>query len=158
MKTRENSLEAVRALARNELSFKARVGYVALLLSATIMSVLIVSLWLTEPALPPRTRLAFGLMTIIGVSWAALASWALGARRPLFARDRVIAGRMAVVFTSLFIFGTVIAFARGGGAAALGALGTGIVMLAFAGMALRSARRRFAALTARRVELERALA
>lgn len=122
------------------------------------MSVLIVSLWLTEPALPPRTRLAFDLMTNIGVSWAALASWALGARRPLSARYRVIAGRMAVAFTSLFVFGTVIAFALGGGAAALGALGTGIVMLAFAGMALRSARRRFAALTARRVALERALA
>jgi hypothetical protein len=157
MNTRENSLEAVRALARNELSFKARVGYVALLLAAAGMSVVILSLWLTEPALPARTQLAFGLMTIIGVSWVALASWVLAARRPLFARDRVIAGGMAVAFTSLFVVGTGIAVAMGGGAAALGALGTGIVMLGFAGWALRSARHEFAALSARRAELERAL-
>lgn len=154
MNTRENSLEAVRALARNELSFKARVGYVALLLAAGAMSVVIISLWSTEPVLPSRTQLAFGLMTVIGVSWVALASWALAARRPLFARDRVIAGRMAVAFTSLFVVGTGIAVAGDGGAAALAALGTGLVMLIFAGLALRSARRRFETLVARRVELE----
>jgi hypothetical protein len=155
MNTREDSLEAVRALARNELSFKARVGYVALLLAAGAMSVVIVSLWLTEPVLPSRTQLAFGLMTVIGVSWVALASWALAARRPLFARDRVIAGRMAVAFTSLFVVGTGMAVAMDGGAAAWGALGTGIVMLSVAGWALSSARHRFAVLVARRAELER---
>ena len=156
MSLQENSLEAVRALARNELSFKLRVGYVALALAATITSVVIVSLWVTEPALPARTQLAFGLMTIIGASWVALASWVLGARRPLFARDRVIAGRMAVSFTTLFLVGAGIAVGMGGGAAALDALGVGLVMLVMAGLALRSARRRFAALAARRAELARA--
>jgi hypothetical protein len=121
------------------------------------LSVVIFSLWLTEPALPARTQLAFGLMSIIGVSWVVLASWALTARRPLFARDRVIAGRMAVAFTSLFVVGTGIAVAMGGGAAALGALGVGILMLGFAGWTLSSARHRFAVLAARRAELERTL-
>jgi hypothetical protein len=157
MKTRESSLEAVRALARNALSFNARVGYVALLLAAATMSVVIVSLWLTEPELPARTQFAFGVMTIIGVSWVALASWALGARRPLFARDRVIAGQMAVAFTVLFLIGAGISVGMGGGAAALGAFGTGLAMLVMAGFVLRSARRRFALLTVRRSELERSL-
>lgn len=157
MKTRENSLEAVRAMARNELSLKARVGYVALLLAATLLSVVIISLWLTEATLPARTQLAFGLMTIIGVSWVALSSWALGTRRPLFARDRVIAGGMAVTFTSLFVVGSGIAVAMGGGAAAFAALGTGILMLGAASWALRSAQQRFVALVARRSDLERAL-
>jgi hypothetical protein len=157
MMTREHSLESVRALARNELSFKARVGYVALVLAATIMIVVILSLWLTEPTLPVRTQVAFGLMTIIGASWVALASWALGARRLLFARDRVIAGRMAVAFTSLFVVGTGFAVVLGGGAAAFGALGAGLLMLGAAYRALSSARHRFAALAARRAELEQAL-
>jgi hypothetical protein len=118
--------------------------------------VVIVSLWLTEPALPARTHLAFGLMAIIGMSWMALASWALGARRPLFARDRVIAGRMAVAFTATFVVGAAIAAGMGGGAASFGALGAGILMLVIAGSALRSASRRCTALAARREELESA--
>jgi hypothetical protein len=157
MKTREISLETVRALARNELSFKARVGYVALLLAATVMNVVVISLWSTESALPARTQLAFGLMTIIGASWVALASWVLVARRPLYAHDRVIAGRMAVIFTALFTAGAGVAIGTGGGAAALGSFGTGLLLLGVAGLALRSARRRFAALAVRRTELERAL-
>jgi hypothetical protein len=152
-----DSLESIRAMAHGQLSVKSRVGYVALLLAATGMSVVIVSLWLTEPVLPARTQLAFALMTAIGLSWVALASWVLSARRPLFARDRVIAGRMAVGFTALFTIGAGVAAAISGSVAAFGALATGVVMAGFAVGAWRAARRRFDELAARRSQLEELL-
>src|SRR5688572_14879638 len=102
MSPQMKSLQDVRRLAGAELSLKARLGYVALLLASTGVTVVIVSLWLTETFLPLRAQLAFGVMCLIGVCWSALALWALGARRPLFARDRVIAGGMAVTFTSVY--------------------------------------------------------
>jgi len=152
------SLETIRAMARDHLSMKARVGYVFLLLAATTMVVIVVSLWVTEAHLPARTQLAFGAMTGIGASWVALAAWVLGSRRPLYAVDRVIAGRLAVTFTTVFIVGALMGLLGGGGSAAAAAVGMGVVMLGAAIAALRSARRRFAALSARRLELERALA
>ena len=126
-------------------------------IAALAMAVVVGSLWLTEPALPLRTHLAFGAMSAIGLSWLALASWTLATRRILFARDRVIAGRMAVTFTSVFAIGALAAVIATGSGAAVGALATGLVMLAAAVGVLRSAHRRFAALSKRRAELERAL-
>ncbi len=152
-----DSLESIRGMARSQLSVKTRLGYVALLLAATGMSVVIVSLWLTEPMLPARTQLAFALMTAIGLSWVVLAIWVLSARRPLFARDRVIAGRMAVGFTGLFTLGAGVAAALSGAAAAFGALATGVVMVGFAVGAWRAAHRRFVELAARRALLEKLL-
>ena len=52
----------VQKLARGELSVKARLGYVALLLVSSAMTAGLVSLWLTEAFLPLRTHLAFGAM------------------------------------------------------------------------------------------------
>ena len=153
-----DSLEAIRSLARGQLSLPARLGYVTLLLAAAAMSVVIVALWLTEPALPARTQLAFAVMTAIGASWVALAAWVLAARRPLFARDRVLAGRMAVAFTMVFAGGALAAVFLGGGAAASAAFFTGLVMVGLAIGALRAARRRFVELSTRRMELERAIA
>jgi len=158
MNTPQDSMTMIRNLARGELSTKARLGYVALLLAATGMSVVIVSLWLTEPVLSLRTQLAFGAMSAIGVSWIALSLWALSTRRVLFARDRVIAGRMAVTFTSIFLTGALAAVFAGGGGAAFGALATGAVMLAAALWVLAGAKRKFAALAARRAALESELA
>jgi hypothetical protein len=151
-----DSLQKIHALAGGELSLKARLGYVSLLLVAAAMTVVILSLWLTEPVLPARTHIAFGAMTLIGVSWVVLALWALGTRRVLYARDRVIAGGMAVLFTSLFLAGAATAVVRVHSPAAYGALVTGAVMLACALYVWTAARRRFAALSARRVELEAA--
>lgn len=152
-----HSLESIRALARVQLSMKARLGYVGLLLVASAMCVVIVALWLTEPAIPMRTQLAFAVMTCMGASWFAFAAWVLSARRPLFARDRVIAGRMAVAFTGVFALGALLGLLLGGGVAALAAFVTGLVMLALALAMLRAARQRFETLVARRQELERAL-
>lgn len=154
MSPQEVSFEQVRRLAGAELSLKARVGYVALLLVAAAMTVVVVSLWATEPALPIRTQLSFGVMAAIGASWVALAAWVLTRRRPLFARDRVIAGTMAVVFTSLFVAAALVALGITRGVAAFTMLGTGVVMLALATRMLRDARRRFGALVARRHVLE----
>ena len=152
------SMNEVRALAAGELSLKARLGYVALLLVSAAMAAVVICLWWTETALPLRTQLAFGALSLIGLSWMVLASWALRARRPLFARDRVIAGRMATAFTASFTVGGGIAALITGSAAAYGALATGIVMLFAAMFALQSARRAFSALAARRAQLAQELA
>ncbi len=153
MNPRMKSLQDVRALAGAELSLKSRIGYVALLLVSLGMTAVIVSLWVTEPALPARTRWAFAAMTLIGASWIALSAWALRARRPLFARDRVIAGRMAVAFTAVFAAAALAAVIWIGNGASYGMLATGVVMLAVALRALVSAGRRHAQLLARRASL-----
>ena len=152
------SMTMVQKLARGELSVKARLGYVALLLVSSAMTVGLVSLWLTEAFLPLRTHLAFGAMVLIGTAWAALSIWALTTRRVLFARDRVIAGRMSVAFTALFLAGAIVAVLVSGKAAAFGAAATGAVMFVIALRVLSGARRRFVELAARRDALERELA
>ena len=65
----------VRRLLDAELSQASRLGYVALVLASLTMTVVVSSLWLTEPGLPTRTRVAFALMIIIGLSWTAFAVW-----------------------------------------------------------------------------------
>jgi hypothetical protein len=158
MNMQNESMAMVQKLARGELSVKARLGYVVLLLVSSAMIVGLLSLWLTEAWLPLRTHLALGAMSLIGISWAALSVWALTTRRVLLARDRVIAGRMSVAFTCLFLVGTIVAVLSSGKAAAFGAAAMGVVMFAIALRVLAGARRRFAELAARRAELERELA
>jgi hypothetical protein len=157
MNPEARSLQKVQALAGAELSLKARLGYAGLLLVSAVMTTVVVSVWLTEPSLPRRTQISFGVLSVIGASWIILSLWALGTRRGLFARDRVIAGGMAVVFTSLFVAGSLVATAIASSPAAFTALGMGIAMLVVAITLLAGARRRFAALAARRVQLEREL-
>jgi hypothetical protein len=153
MNTQMDSMAMVRKLAQGELSVKARLAYVALLLVSSAMTVVIVSLWLTEVHLPLRAQLAFGAMSMIGISWVALATWALTTRRILLARDRVIAGRMSVAFTALFLAGAISAAIMTVTPAAFVALATGAAMFAAALRVLAGARRRFAGLAARRAEL-----
>jgi hypothetical protein len=157
MTPQNESLMSIHELVKGETSMKRRIGYVTLLLASAAMTSVIVALWATEPALPLRTQIAFGAMSVIGLSWVALAGWALTTRRVLFARDRVIAGRMAVTFTSVFTAGALAMLVATGSAAAAGALGTGVAMVGVAVVVLRQARRRFAALDARRAQLEREL-
>jgi hypothetical protein len=147
----------IRRLAKSELSMTSRLGYVALLLVAGAMTVIIVSMWATEPGLPGRARFAFAVMTGIGISWIGLATWALTTRRVLAAQDRVIAGWMAVTFTSVFVVGAGLVAFLARNAAGLQALGMGLLMLALAVRALWKARRRRSELLARREELEREL-
>ncbi len=155
MTPQDESLMSIHELVKGETSMKRRMGYVALLLAAAAMTTVTVALWATEPALPLRTHIAFGAMSVIGLSWIALAGWALTTRRVLFARDRVIAGRMAVTFTSVFALGALAMLIATGSAAAAGAFGTGVVMLLAAVVVLQQALRHFTALSTRRSELER---
>ena len=95
----------LRRLLDAELSLRSRLGYVALLLASAAMTAVIASLWLTEPTLPTRTAVAFAVLTLIGLSWIVFSGWVLTRRRPLFGRDGLVAGRMAVTFTAAFVVG-----------------------------------------------------
>jgi hypothetical protein len=140
-----------------ELSRPSRFRYVASLLAGVTMTVIVASLWLTEPALPTRTRVAFALMTVIGLSWTAFAVWILTTRRVLFGRDSVVAGRMAVTFTTTFVVGALALGYMRGGAAPYAAAAMGLGLLAGAVALLVRARRRVARLMTRREALEREL-
>jgi hypothetical protein len=155
--TRPPSPAALRHLADTELSVRSRVGHVALLVASLLMAIAIASLWLTEPALPLRAHVAFAAMVGIGLSWAGFSVWVLARRRVLLARHSVVAGRMAVTFTALFVVGALIVGYTSAGAGGYVAAGLGAVMLGVAIALLVRARRRFAALMERRQTLEREL-
>lgn len=139
-----------RTLAR-ETSLRARLRYAAVGLAGLCGAALIATLWATEPGpLPPRTRAAFAALIALGLGWAALAAWTLARRRPLYARDRVMAAWLAlaaaVATTSA---GTALAAARGGAPAALAAGLTGLTLVLLAGALLMRARARRRALLRR---------
>jgi hypothetical protein len=147
----------LRRLADAELSLPPRLGYLALLLLALSMTALVTALWVTEPALPARVQVAFATMILIGISWVTFASWVLTHRRTLLARHGVVAGWMAVVFTSVFLFGALGVGVTKGGSAPYAAAAMGGVLLAGAIAMLVRARREFARLTERRDALQRDL-
>lgn len=147
----------LRRMIDSELSLPPRLGYVALLLVALALTVVVAALWLTEPALPLRTQIAFAVMILIGASWVAYATWVLTHRRTLLGRQNIIAGRMAVTFTTIFlVFALVLGFTLGT-SAAFAAAGTGAVMLIAAVALLVRAHRHVALLTERRQQLENEL-
>jgi hypothetical protein len=158
MSPQAKSIQDVLDIARNELSLRARLSYVALFLVSLAGMAGLLSLWFSETALPIRTRLAFGTMTFICFSWAVLAVWALNVRRVLLARDRVIAGYMSVGFTGLFLIGALVAALSQRSPPAFAAAGMGVAMFGLAAAALVAARRRFMELVARRAALERLVA
>lgn len=146
--------DAAQRLADAQLSPASRIAHGALLAAALAMTVVVVSLGLTEPNLPPRAGIAFAVLSAIGAGWAGYALWVLTQRRVLYARQRVVAGWLAVTFTSIFTIG---AFALGIAAeqpAGLVAGGLGLVLTAAALMLLTRARQRLAALTTRLRQLE----
>jgi hypothetical protein len=151
------SLDDLRRLLDKELSRPSRIAYVTLLLASSIMTVVVASLWLTEPVLPMRARVAFGMMTVIGLSWTAFAVWVLTRRRVLSGHDSVVAGRLAVTFTTAFVLGALTLGYTGGGTAPYAAAALGLGLLAGAIALLVRAERRVARLTARREALEREL-
>jgi hypothetical protein len=152
------SAEMMLQFVAGELSLRARVAYTALLLIALMMTIVVGSLWLTEPALPLRTQIAFAVLTPIGLAWTAYAVWVLTRRRVLFAGHRILAGRMAVTFSTVFVAGALVLAVFGDqGRAAWSAAACGVVMVAIAGSMLHQAHKRFAALLQRRDELTRQL-
>jgi hypothetical protein len=155
------SVAQIQRMMAAELSLRTRVGYVALLLAALAMAVMVGSLWLTEPSLPLRAQVAFALIVGIALSWVAHAGRVLTSRRVLLAAHQVVAARMAVGFSLVFVAGMIaIALWDSGRAASVASVAapSGTVMLAAALFLLVRARRRYAYLQERRVTLEAALA
>lgn len=93
------------------LSKGARVRAVAALVAGVAGAVFVAALWWTEPGpLPVPTQLAFGLLTLVCLAWAAYGTWLLRSRVPLFATDRVVAawiGLTASVLVGVLLIGTV---------------------------------------------------
>ena len=147
----------LRRLTVLELSLPARLRYVALLLGAAAMTAIVSALLLTEPELPLRTSIAFAVMTVIGLSWMAFAAWVLMHKRILLGQQRVVAGRMALVFCSVFVVGTLLIGYQTGNPSALSAAGLGLVMLLVALTIFIRAKRSFAQLSKRREVLEQQL-
>jgi hypothetical protein len=135
----------------------SRLAYVALMLVSLAMTAVVAALWLTEPSLPARTQIAFAVMSLIGISWSVFAAWVLTRRRILLARHRIVAGRMAVTFTSVFLLGALAVGYTTGGAAPYAAAAMGGTMLAIAVFMLLRAHRAVARLTERRDTLQHEL-
>jgi len=147
----------LRRLARTELSSAARVTYVLLALAATAMTVVVTSLWLTEPALPLRTTIAFGALTGIGLAWLTFSLWVLRSKHVLLARHRVVAGQLAVSFSSVFVAGCLLLGFASPSRAVWAASAMGIALLVIGVVVWRRANTAHTKLVARRNALEREL-
>jgi hypothetical protein len=108
------AIEQVMTLVRGELSSRRRWFYRGVLLMASVMVAIILSLWATEPReLPLRLHVAFGAMTVIGISWIGVMIWILWRERCPTALDRIATGWVATGACGLFLCVTVgIAIAR----------------------------------------------
>jgi hypothetical protein len=95
-----NPEEMINRLS-GRLSLRRRVATVVALLGGLAVAAVVGLLLATEPDLPPRTRLAFAAIVVVGLAWAAYGVWALTGHTPLFARDRVIAAWLALAATGL---------------------------------------------------------
>lgn len=132
----------------------SRLAYVGLMLVSLAMTAVVAALWLTEASLPARTRIAFAVMSLIGISWAIFAAWVLTHRRVLLARHRIVAGRMSVTFSAMFLLGSLAVGYTTGGAAPFAAAAMGGVLVVVAIFMLVRARRAFARLAERRDTLQ----
>ncbi|MFI7112244.1 hypothetical protein ACIBK9_38445 [Nonomuraea sp. NPDC050227] len=95
-----------------------RVRALTALLAGAAGTVFVCALWWTEPGpLPGRTHLAFAALTAFCLAWACYGGWLSTRRTPLFARDRVIAGWIALAAALLT---TALVAAVATGALALG--------------------------------------
>jgi hypothetical protein len=148
---------ALGRLAQTELSLRARLGHVLLALVASAMTILVVSLWLTEPALPRRTVAAFAVLTVIGPGWVAYSVWVLSARRVMLGRQRVVAGRLAVAFTATFATGCIVLTFTARAKFGWPAVAMSLTLLAVAAVLWRRAEGAHSRLLARRDQLEREL-
>lgn len=149
-----DAIDLARRIARAELSLQSRVAHGALLAAALAMTVVLAALLLTEPGLPLRTRAALTVLAAIGATWAGYAGWVLTQRRVLFARQRVVAGWLALIFTSVFTAGGFAIGIMADVPAGLAAGGLGLALVAGSGLLLARARRRLVVLLDRRRELE----
>lgn len=137
-----------------QVSFRSRIGHLALLLLTLGMSVGLTSLLATEQNLPPRTTVALAALLAVNLLWAAYAAWVLAARRTLLFNHRVVAGWISLVATAMFTIGAAAIGAITGSTAAWLAAGLGAFLAAVAILLLARAKRDFRMLQQRRLELE----
>jgi hypothetical protein len=116
------SAEETIAGLQDALSLRRRVRSLVQLFGAGVVVGLVGTLWLTEDGLPVRTGVGFAVVMIIGLLTIARSAQVLHRRGPLFARDRVIAGWIAVGSAVLLTIGLAVA--------GRGLLGTPVVGLA----------------------------
>jgi hypothetical protein len=152
-----SAVAELQRLSRTELSRGGRIGHVLLALVASAMTVIVVSLWLTEPALPLRTQIAFATLTAIGAGWTTFSLWVLRTKRVMLARHRQVAGRLAVVFASVFTVGCLALAIAAETDAARPALAMSLVLLTIGVVVWRRAEISHAKLLARRRQLENEL-
>lgn len=144
----------LRQLTAQELSLPSRLRYVGLLLAASTMTSIVTALLVTEPRLPLRTSVALGVMGVIGVTWMVFAAWVLTRKRVLLGSHRIVAGRLAILFSTVFVIGALNVGWTISTAAPFAAAAMGTVMLSVAVTMLVRAKRRFAQLSKRRDELQ----
>jgi hypothetical protein len=158
--TLDPRIEDVQRHLAGTLSHAGRRGHVAMLASAVLFAGAVGSLLLTEPDLPTRTRLAFAAIVIAAASWGTFSVWTLRQRHlPLPTHD-LIAARLALGVSGVFLVGALILAASGtavsraaGGASVVGAILAGLAWIVW-----RRAHRRVRDLRARRRALEQQLA
>ena len=150
----DDSVAAALKLAETHLSFRARIGHLALLLASAGLGVVIASLLATEGALPQRTVIAFATLLLISLAWSGYALWVLTARRTMLAHHRVVAGGIAIAAAAAFTGGAALLGVTMQLQAAWAAAGLGAVLLTVAVGLLLRARRQYQALLARRRVLE----
>ena len=147
------SPDDVAARLTDELSMPRRLRLLTLVLLSLAISCAVLSLLLTEPNLPLRTQAAFGAIVAIGLAWVGFGLWALSTRRALYARQQVVAARLALVFGLVYTIGCLVLL--GSGVRAAGAAGAfGGVLTVIAWWLHRRAGARLAGLLARRQTLE----
>lgn len=122
------------------LSLRRRLATVLTALAGLAVAVLVGSQWATEPNLPVRTQVAFGVIVAGGLAWAVFGAWVLRRRLPLLALDRVIAAWLALVVSGVLV---AVILLSGGRPAAVAVTA---VFLVAAGTNLVRARARRAAL------------
>ena len=150
------SMDAAHLLVRGELSSGKRWFYRMILLAASIVLAVVLSLWATEPGpLPDRLHVAFGAMTLIACGWIGVLSWILSRRLCPTAMDRIATAWMATLACGLFLAVALpVAILRGQLAAAASLSLVGLTMLGVSLAILRSAYAWRAELRDRLAELE----
>jgi O-antigen/teichoic acid export membrane protein len=145
--------EQIQALVRGEISDRSKVSHAALLVVAIAMAIVVTSVWITEPILPARTHVAFGVLTVIALLWITHAIWVLTHKAILLVPHQVQAARLSMAACVVCLAGCLLAWLLVGGLASILATVSAAVMTGVSVYNFRRASERYRALMRRRDEL-----